>query len=71
MTALRKDTMLSIILSACLVADPAQCREHNLPAQNIVDPTRCVLLAQPFVAQWAGEHPEWEVKKYACRPANE
>lgn len=59
--------MLSIVLSACLVSDPAQCRDHNLPAQNIVDPTRCVMLAQPFVAKWADDHPEWEIKRFACR----
>ncbi|MDZ4842391.1 MAG: hypothetical protein SH859_09650 [Hyphomicrobium aestuarii] len=63
--------MLTIILSACLVADPGQCRDHRIPAENIVDPTRCVMTAQPFVAKWADEHPLWEVKKYICRPTAE
>lgn len=63
--------MLAIILSACLVSDPGQCRDHRLPADNIVDPTRCVMYAQPYVAKWADEHPDWEVKKYACRPSTE
>ncbi|MBX9925786.1 MAG: hypothetical protein K2Y05_05465 [Hyphomicrobiaceae bacterium] len=63
--------MLTIVLSACLIADPGQCRDHRIPADNIADPTRCVIFAQPHVAKWADENPLWEVKKYACRPATE
>jgi hypothetical protein len=63
--------MLALVLSACLVSDPAQCRDHKVPLDNAVDPTRCVMFAPPFVAKWADEHPGWEIKKFECRPTTE
>jgi hypothetical protein len=27
----------------------------------------CTMKAQPVVAQWAGEHPQWEIKSWKCQ----
>jgi hypothetical protein len=27
---------------------------------------QCVMSAQPYLAQWIGEHPKWTIKSYHC-----
>jgi len=27
------------------------------------------MAAQPVVAQWSGEHPQWEIKGWSCQPS--
>jgi hypothetical protein len=63
--------MLALVVFACLTATPSECRDHRVPLDAAVDPTRCMLMALPFVAKWADEHPGWEVRKFECRPASE
>ena len=61
--------MLSIILSACLIADPGQCREFKIQTDFQMPAKYCTMAAQPIVAQWAGEHPQWEIKGWSCQPS--
>ncbi len=58
--------MLAIIISACLIADPGTCKDHRVPLDMEVDPTRCVMHAPPHFAQWADEHPGWRIVKWRC-----
>lgn len=58
--------MIAIIISACLVADPAVCKDHRVPLQAQYDAARCYIYAQPHFAQWAAAHPAWEIKKWKC-----
>lgn len=58
--------MVSIIISACLLADPKVCRDYKIPLSENYDAARCYLYAQPHFARWAQEHPAWEIKKWKC-----
>lgn len=58
--------MLSIILSACLVSDPNVCKDYKIPLSTDLDPTKCALYAPPHFAQWAEQHPGWQIKKWEC-----
>ena len=58
--------MISIVISACLLADPSDCREHRLPFMRDIDPAQCVQYAQPHAAGWASENPGWEIKGWRC-----
>lgn len=58
--------MVSIIISACLLADPKVCRDYRVPLNESYDPARCYLYAQPHFAKWAAEHPAWDIKKWKC-----
>jgi hypothetical protein len=62
--------MLSIILSACLIADPGQCREFKIQTDFQMPAKYCTMKAQPVVAQWSGEHPQWEIKAWSCQPSS-
>lgn len=59
--------MLSIILSGCLIAQPTQCREFKIQTDFQMPAKYCTMKAQPVVAQWSGEHPQWEIKSWKCQ----
>jgi hypothetical protein len=59
--------MMTIILSACLVADPATCKDFRLPLDGEMDTRQCAMVAPPFFAQWSEEHPAWRVMKWSCQ----
>lgn len=62
--------MLSIILSACLIADPAQCRDFKIQTDFRMPTKYCTMAAQPVVAQWSGDHPQWQIKAWKCQPSS-
>lgn len=63
--------MLAIILSACLLNDPATCRDFKVPLNADIDITRCAMFAPPHFSQWANEHPGWQIKRWRCTAASE
>lgn len=64
--------MMTIILSACLVAEPSKCKDFRIPLEvsEPMDVTRCAVQAPPYFAQWSEEHPAWQVRKWRCQPAS-
>jgi len=62
--------MIAIIISACLVSDPAVCRDHRIPLDSGIDTRHCVLHAPPHFAKWSQEHPGWIIKRWRCVPAD-
>lgn len=60
--------MLTIVISACLISDPASCKDYKLPVDGDMDTVQCSLLAPPFLANWQESHPDWAVKRWKCVP---
>jgi hypothetical protein len=58
--------MIEIILTVCAIANPGNCEEKYL--QFVFDGSinQCMMAAQPYIAQWIGQHPEWMAKKWSC-----
>jgi hypothetical protein len=63
--------MLAIILSACLTNDPSVCKDYRISVDSNLDTTQCVIYAPPHFAQWAEEHPGWQIKRWRCTTAAE
>lgn len=65
--------MLSIVLSACLLANPQQCKDFTIPVDTAeaVDSTMCAMIAPPYFARWSEEHPAWQVRRWKCIPAGQ
>ncbi|MFA5949480.1 MAG: hypothetical protein WC807_04290 [Hyphomicrobium sp.] len=63
--------MMTIILSACLVAEPNQCKDFRIPldVSEQMDVGQCAVAAPPYFAQWSEEHPAWRVRRWKCQPA--
>jgi hypothetical protein len=54
--------LVDLILLACTLANPGSCREF----QSAGSLRSCMMQAQPYLAQWAGEHPAFRVAKWRC-----
>ncbi len=62
--------MLSVILSACLIADPNECRDFKIPVDFRMPAKYCTAAAAPVCARWASEHPQWQIKRWKCQPSS-
>lgn len=62
--------MIELVLLACLVDKPDNCRDVGLmySSENLT-PMQCMMQAPPYMAKWVGEHPGWKVMKWTCRRA--
>ncbi|GGF78858.1 hypothetical protein GCM10007301_43590 [Azorhizobium oxalatiphilum] len=58
--------MLAIVISVCLVTDPAVCRNERIPLQQEMSALQCMVQAGFQVALWNGEHPAWQVVRWRC-----
>jgi len=57
---------INLILTVCAVASPDTCEERNLVFSSNFSLRQCVVAAQPYIAQWVGEHPNWTAVKWRC-----
>ncbi len=58
---------MELILVACLLAAPDQCREHHvrLTIQG-GDPGQCMYASPPQIAHWQQLHVKWKVRSWRC-----
>lgn len=62
--------MLELVVSVCLLDDPARCKDVSLAyADETLTPMQCMMGAQSEIAKWAEGHPKWVAKRWSCRPA--
>ena len=57
---------IDLIITVCAVLSPATCEERHLVFSSTVSPRQCVMAAQPYIAQWVGEHPKWTAVRWRC-----
>lgn len=58
---------MEIVVFVCLAANAAVCEEQHVSvALEPVPQTTCMMKAMPYLAQWAGEHPRYVIKKWRC-----
>jgi hypothetical protein len=57
---------IDLIITVCAVLSPATCEEQRLIFDANVSPAQCAMAAQPYIAQWIGEHPKWTAVKWRC-----
>jgi hypothetical protein len=58
--------MLWIVLSACLTNDANVCKDYRISVNPDFDVSTCMVDAPPYFAQWAEEHPGWQIKRWRC-----
>jgi hypothetical protein len=58
--------LIEIILTVCAIVNPANCEEKHLQFAWDGSVQQCMMAAQPYIAQWIGDHPEWRTKKWSC-----
>ena len=63
--------MIELIVLACTIASPNDCHEYHVLLQSAESPRTCAMQAQPYLAQWAGEHPAYAIKRWHCAYAGQ
>lgn len=55
-----------LVLLACLATD---CQPFVL--SEVVPQAECMSLSQPMAAKWAGDHPQYTIRKIICADPRE
>jgi len=58
--------VLNLILTACLIASPSDCREVQIAANEADTPFGCAVMGMQQVADWATLHPAFRGSGYRC-----
>jgi hypothetical protein len=58
--------LIEIILTVCAIAHPDNCEEKYIQFAWDGSPAQCMMAAQPYIAQWIGQHPTWMARKWSC-----
>lgn len=58
--------MIELVFMACAVGEPNACREHAFQYVDITTMT-CMMGAQPELAKWTNQHPNWEIRNWKCQ----
>ncbi len=59
--------LIEIVLTVCAVANPTACEERRLQFSFDGSLTQCAMTAQPYIAQWIGDHPDLVARKWICQ----
>lgn len=61
--------LYALVISACLIADPHDCRMYEQPATELsADPSLAFVQAQALVAQWTKQHPSFRLVRWRLEP---
>ena len=58
--------LIEIILTVCAIANPANCEERSLQFAWEGSLQQCMMAAQPYIAEWIGQHPAWRAQRWSC-----
>ena len=58
--------VVEIVVLVCSIAQPNQCEDKHLQFAWLGSLKQCVVAAQPYIAQWIGEHPKWTAVRWHC-----
>jgi hypothetical protein len=58
--------LIDLILLACSLTSPGACHEFHVLFQSAGSLQACTMHAQPYLAQWVGEHPNYRIARWHC-----
>jgi hypothetical protein len=58
--------LIELIITVCAIAAPMNCHEAHLQFTWRGSLQQCAMGAQPYIAQWIGEHPKWNAVRWRC-----
>lgn len=58
---------MDLVLLVCLISSPQSCREERvLVSYDMTDSRACMMGAVPIIAEWTGDHPDYQVSRWKC-----
>lgn len=58
--------LIDLVVLACTLVSPGACHEYHLLFQSGGSLRACTMQAQPYLAQWIGEHPSLRAARWYC-----
>lgn len=59
--------MIELVVAVCLIDQPSHCKDVFLNFEaEAATPQQCMMNGQMHMAEWLGEHPGWQIKKWRC-----
>lgn len=58
--------LVEIVVMVCAMAHPAHCEDKRLQFAWNGSLDQCMMAAQPYIAQWIGDHPAWTARRWRC-----
>ncbi|TWF58552.1 hypothetical protein [Neorhizobium alkalisoli] len=58
--------MVDLVLTVCLLSNPASCRDEHLFFESRGSLFQCMILAPTEIAKWSGDHPALRIKRWRC-----
>jgi hypothetical protein len=58
--------LVDLILLACTLTNASACHEAHILFETAGSLQSCTMQAQPYLAQWVGEHPSFRVARWRC-----
>ncbi|HXT09392.1 MAG TPA: hypothetical protein VN715_20950 [Roseiarcus sp.] len=58
--------MLVLIMTVCSLASPTHCTEARMEFTSGESLMQCMMRAPPYLAQWAGDHPNDRITRWRC-----
>jgi hypothetical protein len=62
--------MLGLFLSVCLISDPGKCKEEKINMAEETTFNQC-MGDQVDIAKWIGDHPNFTIQKWTCKPVGQ
>lgn len=57
---------VELIVMVCSLINPHACSQKHFLLESSGSLRTCVMQAQPYLAQWAGDHPDDRIASYHC-----
>jgi hypothetical protein len=58
--------LIALVVTVCAVSQPDLCENRQFQIAWRGSLQRCAVGAQPDIARWVGEHPNWVVARWHC-----
>lgn len=58
--------LVDLVVMLCSLANPAACEEKHLLFEAHGSLRTCMMEAQPYLAQYMGEHPDQRIVRWRC-----
>ena len=64
--------MIEIAMVVCSLSSPFNCKDVRLNFEgDHVTTQQCIMSGQFAMAEWSGEHPNWQIKRWSCAIAGQ
>ena len=58
--------IIQLVVAVCLNTNPNVCSEERISFLEQTTQTACTMRAMPYLAQWAGDHPQYKIMGWKC-----